>query len=120
MQHYIRTSRRIGCTLAKIPDLLQRKLRASIALPPHRRRVLTVAFGENLYFLTNHKSRIKSQPKMPNDIGFILPFILAQELFRTAKGNLVKIFIYFLSGHSNSLVGNSNGLFLLIQLNING
>ncbi len=53
---------------------------------------------------------------MANDIGFVLPLVFIQKLFRTAESHLVNIFIYFFRCHPNTLIGDRNGLFFYIQL----
>jgi hypothetical protein len=56
---------------------------------------------------------------MTNNIIFILPFILFQELLGTAECHLIQVFVYLFAGHANTLIYNADGLIFGVQHYLN-
>ena len=106
MQYDIRSALRLD-------RILHRVFGSSFAAPVNGFRVLFVREAENLHFLAHHKCGIETETEMTDDcFGFV--FVLVQKLLRAAERNLVDELVHLFGCHSDSVVGDSKRLLILI------
>ena len=97
--------------------LLQRVLRRSVAAPFHRHGAFLVRASHDLHLLGDHERRVEAQPEMTDDSGRVV-LVLLHELLRSGEGDLVDVFIDFLGGHTDTAVGDGDGL--IVELDPHG
>ena len=94
--------------------LLHRVLRITLAAPVNRLGVLLIRKREDLHFLADHEGGIETETEMADD-SLCAVFVFVYKLLRTGERDLVDVFIHLLGGHSDTMVGNGQGLLGLIN-----
>ena len=108
MQHDISTALLALCITYFI-------FRTTVASPFHSLAIIFVTLGDNVNTVAHHKARVETQTKVAdNSICLILIFI--KEVGNARESNLIDISVNFFLGHTNTVVWNSQGLCLGVQL----
>ena len=96
--------------------IFQRIFRASVTDPTYGFCIIFIRFSQDFHFFCHHKSRIKSETKMPDNAGiFSRILIFLQKLFCSRKRDLVDIFFNLFAGHPNSLIFDSQRFRIFIN-----
>ena len=107
MQHNVRSALRLN-------GVFHRIFGVAGAGPMHSLAVRQVTLAEDFYLIRNHKRTVETQAKMTdNRLGFVL--ILVDKLLCAGERNLVDKLIHLFGGHTNTVILNGEGLFLLVN-----
>ena len=93
--------------------LFHRVLRITLAAPMNGFRVLLIRKREDLHFLADHEGGIETETEMADD-SLCTVFVFVDKLLRAGESDLVDVFIHLLGGHSDTMIGNGQGLLGLI------
>ena len=92
---------------------LQCKRRTTIAAPLHSRSIL-VALGDDVYLLADHEGTVEAKSEVTNNsVGIVL--VLVQEVIGARECNLVDVLLNLVGSHTNTTVGNCDGLGILVN-----
>ena len=103
-----------GSPVALLGRFLHFVFGRSFATPVYRLGALLVGAGENLHFVGDHESGVESQTEVADD-RLVLVFL--HELLGARKGDLVNIALHLVGRHTDTTVGYSQGLGLLVRRN---
>ena len=93
---------------------------ALFRLPVYCLSALLIGTSIDRHPICHHKSRVKAQTKMPDDLILIcLVLVLLQKTLRTGKGDLIDVGFYFVCGHTNSVIDKGQCLFFGVGNHIN-
>src|SRR5690606_29086116 len=104
------------CSPSFLFAFFERKVGRSITGPMGCWLIL-IALGDDLYFFGDHKGRIETQAKMADNTGvFCRILVFIQEFLGPGESNFIDILLYFLLGHTHTLIYYMDFLPLLVYL----
>ena len=72
-----------------------------------------------MHLIRNHKCGIETKTEMTDNLVFIcFVLVLGKKCFRTGKGNLVNVFIYFVFRHTDTIIDKFNGFVFRADENV--
>jgi len=103
-------------------SMLKRNLNVkdSVTFPPDSRLIL-IRFCEDLHFIGYHETGIKTQAEATYKTLAVLNILkFVKKFFSTGKGDLVDVFLYLLSSHTDAFIGYGQCFVFFINNNLNG
>ena len=92
---------------------------AAVALPVHRLCALLVGQCIDLNKLCNHECAVEAQTEVTDDlIVACLIFILLHKGFRTGESDVINVFLYLISSHTQTVVGHFDRLVLRADFDV--
>ena len=96
--------------------ILHGEVCTAVTFPVYSFRTVLVGEGINGNEVCNHECGVESQTEVTDDLILVaLVLELGQEVGSTGESNLIDVLLYFIFGHTNTIIRDGKGLLLGIE-----